>query len=144
MTAPALAIVPADAAHIDAIVAIERDAGSASVVALTHGHAVREAIARGHDVIVALDGNAAAGWAWYAVEDGRDGEPVGQLYRVAVAASSRRAGVAAALVAHAGDALRARGCRRLRATVGAADGDALPFFRAAGFADDAIIVEATL
>lgn len=144
MTAPALAIVPAAAAHVDAIVAIERDTGGASVVALTHGHAVREAIARGHDVIIALDGETVAGWAWFTLEAGRGGDPVGQLYRVAVATGARRGGTGAALVSHVRATLRARGCTLLRATIGAADPGALAFFRASGFAEDAIIVEAPL
>lgn len=144
MTAPALTIAPATAAHVEAILAIERAAGGASVVALTHGHAVREAMARGHDLIVALEGATVAGWAWFALDEGRGGEACGQLYRIAVAPHARRGGAGAALVAHARATLRARGCARMRATISAADGDALAFFRAAGFADDAIVVEAAL
>lgn len=144
MTAPAIAIVPATAEHVDAIIAIERNSGDASVVALTHGHAVREAMARGHDVIVALDGAEVTGWAWFTAEDARGGDTVGQLYRVAVASGARRDGIGTALLARVRAALRDRGCARVRATIGATDGDALTFMRAAGFADDAIVVEAAL
>lgn len=144
MTAPSLTIAPAGEAHLAAIIVIERDAGGASVVALTHGHALREAMARGHDVIVAIEGDSVAGWAWFSLDDGRGGDLIGQLYRVAVTANARRGGTGGALLAYARASLRERGCTRIRATISAGDDGAVAFFRAAGFADDAIIVEATL
>ncbi len=91
MDAAALTFVDATREHFDAIVRIERAAGGPSLVALTDGLALDEALERGHHVTVALDGDTVAGWIWFSVDGGRGGEEIGQLFRVAVAPERARA-----------------------------------------------------
>jgi ribosomal protein S18 acetylase RimI-like enzyme len=144
MDAPALTIAPADGAHIASIVAIEGASAATSVVALTAGGAVRAAIERGHDVIVALAGDEVVGWAWFAVEDGRDGERTGLIFRVAVALDRGGEGAGRALLAHAIDALAAGGCRSVRIHVEANDAQARAFFARHGFAETSVTMDRAL
>lgn len=141
MERPALDIIEMQPGHFDAILRIEREGGGGSIVALTHGHALREAHERGHHLIVAMRDGAPAGWAWFSVDAGRGGEEVGLIYRIAVAADARRAGIGRALAEAVRATLAARDVTRLRATVPAGDPAALAFFEAAGFAVDALMME---
>lgn len=136
-------IADATPAHFSAIALIERESPSGSLVALTGATALDEAFARGHYLVVALDGGAVVGWAWFSVDAGRGGEEIGILYRIAVAADRRRQGLGRALLDHVRDTLAARTCTRLRVTF-ADDDAARPFFGAAGFALDAITMERPL
>jgi ribosomal protein S18 acetylase RimI-like enzyme len=82
-------------------------------------------------------------------EDGDDGMVVGTLiaawdgwrgnmYRLAVAEEHRRQGVARELVAAGERLLEARGARRITALVPREDAPATGFWRAAGYARDAV------
>jgi len=144
MERTALVIAEMQPAHFDAILRLEREAGGRSVVALTHGHALREAHDRGHLLLVALRGEEPVGWAWCSVDAGRDGETAGHIYRVAVAAGGRRLGVGRALAGHARATLAGRGVTRLRTTVPGDDPAARAFFEAQGFAVDALVMERPL
>jgi ribosomal protein S18 acetylase RimI-like enzyme len=139
----AITLAPASEAHFDAIFRLERQAGR-SLVTLTEGHALREAHARGHELIVALAGGNVVGWIWYGRSLERGAEEIGQIYRVAVAPDSRRSGVGRALIARAVQDLSARGCSRVQATLGAGDGAARALFADAGFAVDTIVMERPL
>lgn len=142
-----LALTFADATphHFDAILRIERDAGPGSVIALTAGRALEEAIGRGHYVIVALDGSDdVAGWAWFAVDASRGGEEVAQLFRIAVAPDRRRKGVGRALVEHAQSMLAERNCARMRAAVASDDDAARAFLSALGYIIDSLVMERPL
>ena len=103
------ALTFADAAphHFDAIARIEREAGGSSLVMLTAGRAIEEAVRRGHYVIVGLDADEVAGWVWFSVDGARGGEEIAQMFRVAVAPERRRSGIGRALVEHAQEAGRA-------------------------------------
>jgi ribosomal protein S18 acetylase RimI-like enzyme len=138
-----ITLTAAQDAHFDAIVALERAAGR-SLVALTEGHALREARARGQETVVALVGDAVVGWIWYGRSLERGAEEIGQVYRVAVASDARRAGVARALLVHASDTLAALGCTRLRVTVDGDDAAARALFEDAGFIVDAVVMERKL
>ncbi len=144
MDRPALRFVDASRQHFDAILRIERDAGPSSVIALTAGRALEEALARGHYVIVALDAGEAAGWAWFTVDGSRGGEEVAQLFRVAVAADRRRSGVGRALVEHAHAILAARDCTRMRAALASDDDATRAFLGALGYAVEAVTMERPL
>ena len=144
MDLPALTFADAAPHHFDAILRIERDAGSASVIALTAGRALEEALSRGHYVIVALDAGDVAGWAWFTVDGSRGGEEVAQLFRVAVAADRRRTGVGRALVEHAQSMLAERNCTRMRAVLADDDGATRAFLGALGYAVDSVTMERTL
>lgn len=144
MERTALVIADLQPAHFDAIVRIERDAAAGSVVALTHGHALREAHERGHYLLVALRDGDPVGWAWFSVDAGRGGEEVGVIYRIAVAAGERRVGVGRALAERTRATLAARDITRLRATVPGDDPAARAFFESLGFAVDALMMERTL
>lgn len=139
-----LTIIDVTQEHVAPIVELERAAGGASVVALTRGDALTEALARGHHVIaaVAADG-AVAGWAWFATDMGRGAEEVGHVFRVCVAPAHRRNGVASMLLAHVRTTLAGRGVRRLRATLPGDAAAARALFAAHGFAVDAVIMERT-
>jgi len=141
-----LALTFADAAphQFDAILRIERDAGPSSVIALTAGRALEEALARGHYVIVALDGSEVAGWAWFSVDGSRGGEEVAQLFRVAVAAERRRTGVGRALVEHAQSILAERNCTRMRAALAGDDDATRAFLGALGYGVDTVTMERPL
>ena len=80
-------IVEAEPPHFAAIVRIEREGAAGSLVALTEGHALAEAMQRGHHVAVALIDGEVAGWVWFGASLARGGEEIGQVYRVAVTAS---------------------------------------------------------
>lgn len=140
------ALTFADAApqHFDAILRIERDAGPGSVVALTAGQALDEALARGHYVIVALDADEVAGWAWFTVDGSRGGEEVAQLFRVAVAADRRRTGVGRALIEHAQAILAERDCTRMRAALAGDDDVTRAFLAALGYGVDTVTMERPL
>ena len=141
-----LALTFTDAApdHFDAILRIERDAGPGSVIALTAGHALAEAISRGHYVIVALEAGDVAGWAWFTVDGSRGGEEVAQLYRVAVASDRRRVGVGRALIEHAQAVLAERNCTRMRASFAGDDDAARAFLGSLGYAVDTVTMERPL
>lgn len=139
-----ITIVETGAEHLDAIVAIERETGGRSLVALTGGDALTEALARGHDVAVALADGEVVGWAWSATDLGRGAEEVGQIYRVAVARRHANKGIGRALVEHAQTALAGRGVRRVRITVDAADEEAQGFFKELGYEADALTMERVL
>jgi ribosomal protein S18 acetylase RimI-like enzyme len=144
MTSTSLRLIDATPAHFDAIVRIERACGGGSVVALTEGLALQEALERGHDLVVATGDGDVLGWAWFASELARGGEQVGTIFRVAVADDARRSGIGGALVAHARAMLTDRGCARLRATLAADDEAGRALLASAGFAVDAITMERAL
>ena len=144
MDADALTFVDATREHFDAIVRIERAAGGSSLVALTEGQALDEALRRGHYVTVALDGDTVAGWIWFSVDGGRGGEEIGQLFRVAVAPERARSGVGRALVEHAQAALAARACTRMRVTLSGHDEATRAFLASIGYEVDAVIMERPL
>lgn len=142
---PAIAtVVAAGPAHVAAIVAIERGLPGRSIVALTHGLAVEEALTRGHGVAVAIEGDTVAGWVWWTVEDARGGERTGQLSRVAIAPAHRLRGHGRTLVAHALAAMRADGARSVRLAIDADDANARAFFEHLGFAPAAVTMERPL
>ncbi len=140
----ALALCEAQPHHFDAIVRIEQESGVGSIVALTRGHALAEAIGRGHHVTVATVDGTVAGWIWFGTDMGRGAEEVGYVYRVAVARSHARSGIGAALLAHAQVTLAARGVTRVRATVDAGRHDARAFFERSGYRVDAVTMERPL
>lgn len=144
MNRTALTFADAAPRHFDAILRIERDAGPSSVIALTAGRALEEALARGHYLIVALDGRDVAGWAWFSIDGSRGGEEVAQLFRVAVAAERRRAGVGRALVEHAQSILAERNCTRMRAALAGDDDATRAFLGALGYAVDTVTMERAL
>jgi ribosomal protein S18 acetylase RimI-like enzyme len=144
MDRPALTFVDAAPHHFDAILRIERDVGPASVIALTAGRALHEAVARGHHVVIALDGTDVAGWAWFTIDGSRGGDEVAQLFRVAVAAGRRRSGVGRALVEHVQGILAERTCTRVRASLDGSDDAARGFFGALGYAVDSVTMERLL
>lgn len=139
-----IALVEATRQHVDAIVRIEREAGGRSLVALTYGHALIEALERGHYVTVALAGAEVAGWIWYATDVGRGSEEVGQIFRVAVARRHARSGVGRALMEHAQATLAARAVTRIRVTVDSEDEAARAFLARLGYAVDAVTMERAL
>lgn len=141
---PVLSFVVATQEHFDAIVEIERGAGVSSVVALTGGRALQEALDRGHWVIVALDGGSVAGWIWFSVELDRGGEYTGHIFRIGVAPTARRTGVATALFVHARSVFAERHATRIRANLDAADADAQAFLEAVGFTPASLTMERAL
>jgi ribosomal protein S18 acetylase RimI-like enzyme len=140
----ALTFAHATREHFAAIVRIERAAGGSSLVALTEGLALDEALQRGHYVTVALAGDAVAGWSWFSVDGSRGGEEIGQLFRVAVAPEHARSGIGRALVEHAQATLAARGCTRMRATLSGDDEATRAFLAAIGYEVDAVTMERPL
>lgn len=143
MATPAITVGEATPSHFDAIVRIEQESASGSIIALTGTHALQDALDRGHWLVVATAGGATAGWAWFAMEL-KSGEHVGRLYRVAVAETHRRRGVGSALVAYARDVFASRGCTRVRLTLDSDDARARVFFERAGFRIDAITMDQPL
>ena len=144
MNASLLTLTDATPSHFAAIVAIERELGSGSVVALTEGLALDEAVHRGHYLTVALSDDDVAGWIWFHVEIGRDGEEVGHVFRLSVARANRRCGVGRTLVEYARETLKQRGCTKMRTTVDGADEAARAFFEQTGFTIDAVVMERAL
>ena len=140
------ALTFADAAphHFDAIARIEREAGGSSLVMLTAGRAIEEAVRRGHYVIVGLDADEVAGWVWFSVDGARGGEEIAQMFRVAVAPERRRSGIGRALVEHAQAVLAARDCTRVRVTLPADDEVGRAFLASLGYALDALTMERPL
>jgi ribosomal protein S18 acetylase RimI-like enzyme len=143
MGSKAIALIDAAPDHFDAILRIERATAAGSVVALTEGQALQQALDRGHWIVAATRDGAVIGWIWFTIEL-RGGENVGQIFRVAVAEAHRRSGVGRALVAHAREIFVARDCTRIRLTLGADDDDARVFFEHNGFAADALTMDAPL
>jgi ribosomal protein S18 acetylase RimI-like enzyme len=139
----AIVVVDAEEAHFEGIVRIERGDRS-SVIGRAGPALLQEALARGHWVVVALDGGEVAGWAWFSVELGRTGEYVGQLFRVAVAEEARRSGVGRRLAGHALGVFGERAVTRVRGTVPAGDAPARAFLESLGFAADALTMERVL
>jgi ribosomal protein S18 acetylase RimI-like enzyme len=139
----AIMLVPVSEAHFEAILRLEREAGR-SLIALTEGHALREAHARGHELILALADGDVAGWIWYGRSLERGAEEIGQIYRVAVASASRRSGVGRALLARAIADLTARGCSRVQATVDGSDEAAQALFADASFNIDSLTMDRPL
>lgn len=113
---------------VDALLALWREAGSER----THtDDAPGVSGLMTHDpeaVVVAVDGDRVVG----SVIAGWDGWR-GSIYRIAVAPSHRRAGLARALVNEAQRRLDARGARRASAIVAADDAQAMAFWRASGW-----------
>ena len=144
MSTVTLTFADATAEHFAAIVRIERAAGGSSLVALTEGQALDEALRRGHYVSVALDGDAVAGWIWFSVDGSRGGEEIGQLFRVAVAPERARSGIGRALVEHAQKTLAAGECTRMRATLTGDDVATRAFLASIGYTVDAVIMERAL
>jgi ribosomal protein S18 acetylase RimI-like enzyme len=140
MSAPEIAFVDATPAHFEAIVRIERAAGGSSIVVLTEGLALAEAVERGHYVSVALEDGSVAGWIWFSVDAGR-GELIGLVYRVAVAPGRARSGIGRALVEHAQQVLAERGATRVRAVVPGGDDATRAFFAGLGYQVDALTME---
>lgn len=60
----------------------------------------------------------------------------GNMYRLAVAESARRRGIASALVEAGQEHLRATGCRRVTALVGVSEAAAAALWEAAGYTRD--------
>ena len=140
-----IAIVDATPQHFPAIVRIERAAGEGSVVALTEGHALDEALQRGHYVLVALVNTDVVGWIWFSVDGARGGEEIGQLYRVTVDdAAQARSGIGHALVEHAQALLAARHCTRMRVVLAADDAATRTLLTGLGYELDAVIMERAL
>jgi ribosomal protein S18 acetylase RimI-like enzyme len=137
-------ITEATPEHAAAILRIEEASGGGSLVALTRGLALEEALARGHDVYVALDGGAVLGWIWFSTDMGRGAEAVGQVFRVGVDAAHRRAGIGTMLMAHACGVLAGRGVRTVRLSLDAADDNARAFFAAQGFTVETLSMERRL
>lgn len=144
MDASRFAFADATPEHFAAIVRIERAAGGSSLVALTEGQALEEALRRRHFVSVALDRGTVAGWIWFSIDNSRGGEEVGQLFRVAVGAAWSRTGVGRALVEHAQTTLAARACTRMRATLTGDDEATRAFLASIGYVVDAVIMERPL
>ena len=144
MTTRTFSVAEATAEHFHAIVEIERATGEGSVVALTEGAALQQALDRGHWLAVALDGEAVSGWIWFSIELGRSGEYVGQIFRVAVPQDARRAGVGTALIDHANMVFAERVVASVRITVSSGDEGARLFFEAAGYAPEALTMERRL
>jgi ribosomal protein S18 acetylase RimI-like enzyme len=144
MDLTSLVLCDAQPNHFDAIVRIEEEAGGSSLVVLTRGHALTEAIGRGHYVTVALHEGTVAGWIWFGTDMGRGAEEVGYIYRLAVTRPLARSGVGAALAGHAQSTLVARGVRRVRVTMDADNGDARTFFESRGYRLDAVTMERAL
>jgi GNAT superfamily N-acetyltransferase len=140
----ALTFVYAATHHFDAIARIERAGGVTSVVTLTAGRAIDEAVRRGHYVIVALEADEVTGWIWFSVDAARGGEEIGQMFRVAVLPDRRRFGVGRALVEHAQTILAARDCKRVRATLPAGDDVSRAFMASLGYAVDAVTMDRPL
>lgn len=144
MDRPALTFIDATPQHFDAIVRMERESGGSSLVVLTEGLALDEALRRGHDVIIALADGDVAGWIWFTVDGARGGEDVGQVFRVAVAREHLRNGVGSALVEQAQTILAQRQCTRIRFTLPGDDGATRAFLAKLGYAVDAVIMERPL
>ena len=144
MDLTSLVFCEAQPRHFDAIVRMEEEAGGSSLVVLTGGHALAEAIGRGHYVTVAIHEDEVAGWIWFGVDMGRGAEEVGYVYRVAVTRPRARSGVGAALLAHAQSTLAARGVTRVRTTVDADNEDARAFFESLGYRIDSLTMERAL
>ena len=144
MTTSTVSIAEATSEHFGAIVEIERACGKGSVVALTNGAALQQALDRGHWLAVALDGEAVRGWIWFSIELGRGGEYVGQIFRLAVAPDVHRAGVGTALMEHANMVFAQRAVASVRITVSSGDEGARLFFEAAGYAPEALTMERRL
>jgi ribosomal protein S18 acetylase RimI-like enzyme len=138
-----ITLIPAGDAHFEAILQLERDAGR-SLVALTEGHALREAHARGHAIVVAMAGRDVAGWIWYGRSLERGGEEIGQIYRVAVRGESRRTGIGRELIGHAIDELKSHGCTRVRTLVEGGDEVARALFADAAFSVESVTMEREL
>ena len=115
-----------------------------SIVTLTAGLAIEEAVRRGHYVIVALDAAEVAGWVWFSVDSARGGEEIAQMFRVAVAPELKRSGVGRALVEHAQSVLAARDCTRVRVTLPAGDEVSRAFLVSLGYTVDAVTMERPL
>jgi ribosomal protein S18 acetylase RimI-like enzyme len=144
MDSVAVSLVVATPQHFDAILRIERASSGGSIVALTHGHALGEALERGHSIAVALIEREVAGWVWFATDMGRGGEEVGQIFRIAVGPQHAGAGVGRALIEYAQAALAGRGVTRVRLTLDAEDEGARAFFQRLGYAVDAVMMERAL
>ena len=144
MDRPALTFIDATPRHFDAIVRLEREAGGSSLVVLTEGLALDEALRRGHDVVVAMADGVIAGWIWFSVDNARGGEDVGQVFRVAVAREHLRNGVGRALVERAQTILARRQCTRIRFTLPGDDGATRAFLAELGYSVDAVIMERPL
>jgi len=144
MDRPALTFIDATPQHFDAIVLLEREAGGGSLVVLTEGLALDEALRRGHDVVIAMADGDVAGWIWFSVDNARGGEDIGQVFRVAVARAHLRKGVGSALVEHAHAILAQRQCTRIRFTLPGDDGATRAFLAELGYAVDAVIMERLL
>ena len=139
-----LAFADATPSHFAAIVRIERESGAGSLVALTEGHALAEALERGHYVTVALNAGEVAGWIWYAVDGARGGEETCQVVRIAAARQRQRTGVGRALLAHAQAVLAARDCTRVRLTLAGEDEGTRAFLTSLGYRVDAMTMQRPL
>ncbi len=144
MTTRTILIVEATAEHFEAIVAIEGASGDGSVVLLTNGAALQQALDRGHWLAVALDNGAVVGWVWFSIELGRAGEYVGQVFRIAIAQDARRGGVGTALLEHANAVFAERDVASIRITLSHDDDGARAFFEAAGLRPDTLTMERRL
>ncbi|MBI5285005.1 MAG: GNAT family N-acetyltransferase [Chloroflexi bacterium] len=141
---PRLTFIDGTPEHFEAIIGMEREVGGSSLVVLTEGLALDEALRRGHYNINALADGEVAGWIWFSVDGARGGEDVGQVFRVAVARAHLRTGVGGALVEHAHAILARRQCTRVRFTLPGDDGATRAFLAELGYAVDAVIMERLL
>jgi RimJ/RimL family protein N-acetyltransferase len=140
-----IVLVDATPAHFEAIIAMERAQSARSIVALTHGHALTEALERGHIVVVALAGDAVVGWIWCSIDDTRGGESVGQLHGVSTDRGQPGAAAAGrALIEHARAILTDGGCARMRTTLAGDDAGTAALLAGLGFAVEAVIMQRPL
>ena len=124
-------IRPATAADVDAVLALWGAERSAHAVTEDTPEAVRRAIG---SVLVAEESGQIVG-AVIAASDGWRGN----FYRLAVRPTHRRRGIGLVLVRAGEERLRAQGIPRITALVAFDDEDARAFWRAAGYAADAVM-----
>ena len=130
-TQPPISIRSAEPGDIPATLALWRE-GAAEPTVTDDAAALRALIERdGQALLLAIEGGEVAG----SVVAGWDGWR-GNLYRLAVRPSSRRRGIATALVRAAEARLAAAGARRVNAGVLRHHPPALDFWTAAGYVFD--------
>lgn len=145
-----ISVLEAADRDVEAILSLEDASGAASSVSLTRGLALREALARGHWIAIAVEGDATAsemradtrlaGWIWFSLELGRDGQYAGQIVRLA----ANDPAAAAGLFDYARDVLGRRGAAVVRTTLDAGDEWGFGVFEALGFTRSSVSMEIEL